>query len=312
MKPITSRVKENCSPLKQTTDPKKEFKAQGAGEQGQLQNISVTGTPGSVVLKEFKPGSKDFDKAFGEARKAGKKTFQYKGKSFGTEMFKPEKIEKPGNLDVKIEEPKTEAVQGTTSDVFRTFDQRKYGAGGRLEKIQQRQERKAGRQEERRLKRAGRQGVIDKDSQDYKDQLMAAKKKRYGQGAVSQEIRKQMEDPAQAVIHREQITQKKTPRLSTYTRNFEVPTKAQAGGGAVKAPAGTKASSDVIEEGKKFVLSEGNGSVVSGTKKGLFNSMSFSDNVMDNKKSPNEMKSSAMKMNKPAPFKMKGYGKKGC
>jgi hypothetical protein len=312
MKPITSRVKENCSPLKQTTDPEKKFTAQGAGEQGQLQNISVTGKPGTTafvpatrrVERLVKPGTKEYDR--------WKKAMDANPNLEADLGYKPKTIVSKGSLDVKIEEPKTEAVQGTTSDVFRTFDQRKYGAGGRLEKIQQRQERKAGRQEERRLKRAGRQGVIDKDSQDYKDQLMAAKKKRYGQGAVSQEIRKQMEDPAQAVIHREQITQKKTPRLSTYTRNFEVPTKAQAGGGAVKAPAGTKASSDVIEEGKKFVLSEGNGSVVSGTKKGLFNSMSFSDNVMDNKKSPNEMKSSAMKMNKPAPFKMKGYGKKGC
>lgn len=322
MKPITKRVIESTSPLKQTTDPKKEFKAQGAGEQGQLQNISVTGKPGTTIYQPAtktptfgKDGGKKWEFAMKkEASKAGMEFKDYVKQKEENLGFRGKTVSSPGNVNVEISEPKTEAVQGTASDVFKTWDQRKYGAGGRIEKIQQRQERKAGRQEERRLKRAGRQGVIDKDSQDYKDQLMAAKKKRYGQGAIAQEIRKQMEDPAQALIHREQVTQKKTPRLSTYTKNFEVPTMAQAGGGPVKAPAGTKSSSDVIEEGKNYVqgLSGGSGSVTSGTKKGLFNTMSFSDNVMDNKKSPNEMKSSAMKMNKPAPFKMKGYGKKGC
>lgn len=310
MKPITSKVKKSTSPLKQTTDPEKKFTAQGAGDQGQLQNISVTGKPGSVVLKEFKPGSKDFDKAFGEARKSGKKTFQYKGKSYGTEMFKPEKTITPGSLNVEIEEPKTEAVEGTKSDVYRTFDQRKYGAGGRLEKIQLRQERKAGRQEEKMLKKAKKRGV---EIADYDEQMKAAKEKRYGQGVVAKEARKQMQDPSQALIQREQITQKKTPRLSTYTNNYEVPTKASKGGGPVMAPAGTKSSAEVIEEGKKAVLGNDSGSVVSGTKKGLFNSMSFSESVMGDKKSPNEMKSSALKMTKGnSPFKMKGYGKKGC
>jgi hypothetical protein len=314
MKPITLRVKENCSPLKQTTDPEKKFTAQGAGEQGQLQNISVTGKPGTTtfvpatrrVERLVKPGTKEYDR--------WKKAMDANPNLEADLGYKPKTIVSKGSLDVKIEEPKTEAIQGTTSDVFRTFDQRKYGAGGRLEKIQQRQERKAGRQEERRLNRAARKGAIDKNSQEYKDQLLAAKKKRYGQGEIAKHAREQMQDSDQAIIHREQITQKKTPRLSTYTKNFEVPTRAQAGGGPVKAPEGTKSSSDVIEEGKNYVqgLGGGSGSVTSGTKKGLFNPMNFSESVMGDKKSGINMQSSALKMNKPAPFKMKGYGKKGC
>ena len=76
------------------------------------------------------------------------------------------------------------------------------------------------------------------------------------------------------------------------------------------APAGTKSSSDVIEEGKKVVLGSNSGNVVS-SKKGLFKTMNFPESLWGYKKSSNEMKSSALKMAKGnSPFKMKGYGSK--
>jgi hypothetical protein len=302
MKPITSKVKKSCSPLKQTTDDKK-ITGKGKGEQGQLQEYSVTGKPGTKtfvpgqkVTKFVKPGTKAYDKW---------KAAVEKNPSI-EDKFKDRYVETKGDVSVEISEPKTQASEGTVSDVYRTFDQRKYGAGGRLEKIQSRQERKAGRQEEKLLNKAARKGVIDKESQEFKDQLMAAKKKRYGQGAVAQEARKQMESSEQATIQREQVTQKKTPRLSTYTRNFEVPTKASKGGESIMAPEGTESTTSQVQKAKESILGS-SGSVVS--KKNVFSDLP----KFDEKKSVAEMKSSALKMVKGAsPFKMKGYGKKGC
>lgn len=310
MKPITSKVKKSCSPLKQTTDPEKKFTAQGAGDKGQLQNISITGKPGSTIIqpatrkveKLVKPGTKAYDK--------WKKAIDANPNLEADLGYKPKTIVGKGSLDIKIEEPKTEASEGTVSDVYTTFDQRKYGFGGRSQKIAERQERKAGRQDEKRLKKALKNKAISQS--DYDDQMLKAKQKRYGQGEIAKQGRAMMENEENAIIQAEQRVQKKTPRLSTYTKNFEVPTKASKGGEPIMAPAGTKSSSDVIEEGKKAVLGNNSGSVVF-SKKGLFNPMSFSENVMGDKKSHNEMKSSALKMAKRnSPFKMKSNGSKKC
>jgi hypothetical protein len=296
MKPITSKVKKSCSPLKQT----KTVSGYAKDEQGNLLKAEGSATPGAPG----KGGTPNVDKLKAQGIKS--KSLEGYGlrnpaaraaanKALADAKAKDLEISggSEPSITAKYEPVLTEEKKGTASDVFKTWDQRKYGAGGRIEKIQQRQERKAGRQEERRLNRAARKGVIDKNSQEYKDQLMAAKKKRYGQGTVAQEIRKQMEDPSQALIHREQITQKKTPRLSTYTRNFEVPTKFEAGGQNVKADESTKTKPQ-FEEDLRSSMTGGSGSVVI-------------------KKSAAQMKSSALKMTTSAsPFKMKGYGKKGC
>jgi hypothetical protein len=309
MKPITSKVKKSCSPLKQTTDDKK-ITGKGKGEQGQLQEYSVTGKPASETLTQFKPGSKAFDNAFGAARKAGLKTFQFGGKTYGTEMFKPEKIVTPGNVNVEISEPKTQASEGTVSDVYTTFDQRKYGLGGRSEKIALRQERKAGRQDMRRLEKAKKHGVITEG--EYETQMKQAKANRYGQGEQAKAARAMMSDPKNALIQSEQRMQKKTPRLSTYTRNFEVPTKASKGGESIMAPEGMESTSSQVNKAKEDILNNSSGNVLK-NKSSLFAPQKFSESVMGDTKSAAEMKSSALKMVKGAsPFKMKGYGKKGC
>jgi hypothetical protein len=304
MKPITSKVKKSVSPLKQTTDDKK-ITGKGKGEQGQLQEYSVTGKPASETLKQFKPGSKEFDAAFGEARKAKQKTFQFKGKTYGTEMFKPEKVVTPGNVNIEINEPKTQASEGTVSDVFKTWDQRKYGLGGRSEKIALRQERKAGRQDMRRLGKAKKHGVIT-DS-EYETQIKQAKANRYGQGEQAKAARAIMSDPKNAQIQAEQRMQKKTPRLSTYTRNFEVPTKASKGGESIMAPESMESTTDQISKAKESILS-GSGDAVRKRKDIFSNLQKFDEN-----EGVGKMKSSALKMAKgTSPFKMKGYGKKGC
>jgi hypothetical protein len=305
MKPITSKVKKSVSPLKQTTDDKK-ITGKGKGEQGQLQEYSVTGEPGTTI---FQPATRRVEKLAKTPEEIKKwKNAIAKNPNLEADLgYKGKNISTSGNINVEISEPKTQASEGTVSDVYRTFDQRKYGAGGRIEKVAARQERKAGRQEERRLNRASRKGVIDKKSQEFKDQLMSAKKKRYGQGAVAQEARKQMESPEQATIQREQVTQKKTPRLSTYTRNFEVPTKASRGGESIMAPESMESTTDQISKAKESILS-GSGDAVRKRKDIFSNLQKFDEN-----EGVGKMKSSAIKMTKGAsPFKMKGYGKKGC
>ena len=306
MKPITSRVKESCSPLKQTTGkeepktpPKETITGTGVGADGQLQNYEVTGNPGSTEQTKFKPGSPAFDKAFGDAKKAGKKTFDFGGNLFNTEEWKPTLIQTPGNVNANVTDLKAEAVEGTKSDVADMWEIRKYGPGGRADKRLQRQERKEGRQSEKRLKKSKRKGVV---VENYDEQMKAAKAMRYGQGPMAKEVRKQMLDPKQSQIQREQITQKKIEGKSTYTDNFAVPTKHQKGGGPVMAPPGTKSTASQVEDAKNTILNRnasnnssngnaGSGSVVS-SKGGLFSASNYP------------------KFEK-APFKMKGFGKKG-
>ena len=278
--PITTRVK-SASPLKQT-------KSYASGKvlvekDGKEYQLSTTGT-GSPQPASASGGKKMSDSEWKNYLK--NETAEQK-----TKRKSREQSEKSGSLDIKhdMSPVVTDPTPGTKSDVFTTWDQRKYGAGGRVEKIQARQERKAGRQEERRLKRAARKGVIEKDSEDYNKQMQAAKTKRYGQGAVAKEATKQMEDKNQATVQREQVTQKKAPRLSTYTNNFEVPTAASAGGPKTAAPGTTNVADQKAkneEEAKKQILG-GSGSVL-------------------------QMNRSALKMCKPkgSPYKMNGYGSK--
>jgi hypothetical protein len=308
MKPITSKVKKSVSPLKQTTDDKK-ITGKGKGEQGQLQEYSVTGKPGTTI---WQPATRKVER-LAKTPEEIKRWEEAKAKNPNLEAdlgYKGKNISTSGNINVEISEPKTQASEGTVSDVFKTWDQRKYGLGGRSEKIALRQERKAGRQDMRRLGKAKKHGVIT-DS-EYETQIKQAKANRYGQGEQAKAARAIMSDPKNAQIQAEQRMQKKTPRLSTYTRNFEVPTKASKGGESIMAPESMESTSSQVNKATEDILNNSSGNVLK-RKSSLFTPQKFSESVFSDKKSPAEMKSSALKMAKgTSPFKMKGYGKKGC
>ena len=299
--PITTRVK-SASPLRQT-------KSYASGKvlvekDGKEYQLSTTGT-GSPQPASASGGKKMSDSEWKNYLK--NETAEQK-----TKRKSREQSEKSGSLDIKhdMSPVVTDPTPGTKSDVFTTWEQRKYGAGGRLEKIQARQERKAGRQEERRLKRAVKNKVIKEDSDDYKKQMEAAKAKRYGQGKIAKEASKQMNDENQATVQREQVTQKKTPRLSTYTNNFEVPTKASPGGPKTADPGTVN-----VNKQKEQNEAEARNKILRGsdsTNQKIKKKNETDKQIEEGSGNVLQMNRSALKMCKPkgSPYKMGGFGSK--
>jgi hypothetical protein len=76
-------------------------------------------TPATPATKGNRGGA-EFDKAFGEAKKAGKSSFEYGGKSFNTEKSLPTKAKpgKPATPDVTLPgKPSTPATPGTPPSI---------------------------------------------------------------------------------------------------------------------------------------------------------------------------------------------------
>lgn len=299
MKPITSKVKKSASPLKQTTDGRVvkkaivnkggfEYEAEGSGVKGgwgggQPVPRAVSGGVAGESYKNKMESLLKSGSTYSDLAKAGHGT-----ESGLKEMFPgyDNNSSKGGSMEIKYTPVNEPATPGTRSDVATMFEIRKYGPGGRADKRLQRQERKEGRQAEKLLKKAARNKVIDKESDDYKKQLKSAREKRYGQGPMAKEITARMSDQKQAQIQREQITQKKLPGKSTYTENFALPTQSRPGGQKVASESMQK--SEDFEKELRSEIMGGSGSVL-------------------------KMKSSALKMTKGnSPFKMKSYGSKKC
>lgn len=78
--------------------------------------------------KNQSAGSPEFNKAFGEARKAGKKEFEFKGKKYNTNLAKEQK-DTPGSAKFNYEPVLTEPTKGTTVDTSTAYGIRQISRG---------------------------------------------------------------------------------------------------------------------------------------------------------------------------------------
>lgn len=206
----------------------------------------------------------------------------------------------------------TEKQEGTRSDVYKTMEERRYGAGGRMDSIRLRKEKKYGRRQLRQLEKYYKKMGITKDDPRYEaEKIQAFKDMKMGQGPAAQEMYKRMTDPNVARVQQEQQRLKKTPRLSTYTENLQDIQKKQAGGETIMAPEGT----ETVEAAKARLEGKVKGQLNLGTKnysdefkkvgESLSNMPAFTRSIT--KKNPSAYKSGKIKA---APFRMSGYGSK--
>lgn len=130
--PVTKRVhmsayKKN-SIAKQTTQSETGYYIKD-GKRYKYDASAIPGTKaaGAVLTNG---GSEEFKKAFAEARKAGKKEFEFKGKSYTTKLAKPkEGAATPGSYKITDEPVMTKGKKGTQIDTSTAYGVRQIGRG---------------------------------------------------------------------------------------------------------------------------------------------------------------------------------------
>ena len=129
--PITKRIKQSYSKkesiAKQTTKEKGRYT-----KDGEVYEYDATVIPGTQAAgaKLTSGGSDEFNKAFAGARKAGKKNFEFKGKSYTTELAKQtEGTTTPGSLEIQDNPVVLEPKPGTTIDTSTAYGVRQIGRG---------------------------------------------------------------------------------------------------------------------------------------------------------------------------------------
>jgi len=254
--------------------------------------------PGQKVERFAQPGTPEYDRWKAAVEADPSIEDKYK-----------DRLEITSQSDVKPE--LTEEQEGTRSDVYRTMEERRYGAGGRMDSIRLRKEKKYGRRQlrqfEKYLKSKGRKYV--RTEEDEK-KLQAFKDMKMGQGPAAQEMYKRMTDPNTVSVQQEQQRLKKTPRLSTYTENLQDIQKKQEGGETVMAPEGT----ETVDAAKARLEGKVGGKLNLGTTnyseefkkvgESLSNMPAYTRGISKN---PSVYKSGKIKA---GPFKMGGYGSK--
>lgn len=302
-KALKSAAKQSAIPPKTTkkeTESGSYTDASGALLKGDISAEGVY-TPGKTLKQAYEDRAPEYkDLTFEQYSEVAKKDPLY-----GTSGS----YDTSSAADVKPQ--LTEKQEGTRSDVYKTMEERRYGAGGRMDSIRLRKEKKYGRRQLRQLEKYYKKMGITKDDPRYDaKKIQAFKDMKMGQGPAAQQTYERMTDPDVVRVQQEQQRLKKTPRLSTYTENLQDIQKKQAGGETIMAPEGTEtvdAAKARLEGKVKSQLNLGTKNYSDEFKKvgqRLSDMPAFTKGITKN---PSAYKSGKIKA---APFKMGGYGSK--
>lgn len=130
--PVTKRVHMSAykrnSIAKQTTQSETGYYVKN----GERYKYDASATPGTKAAGAVltNGGSEEFKKAFAAARKAGKETFEFKGKSYNTKLAKPtEGKSTPGTYKITDQPVMTEGKKGTQIDTSTAYGVRQISRG---------------------------------------------------------------------------------------------------------------------------------------------------------------------------------------
>lgn len=347
MKPITSRVKESCSPLKQTTSTKNRItNTDKVEDNGNLMNVKTDiyaegSTGGSTPVPNAVGGGEA-----GEAYKNKMQSLLKSGATYsdlakaghGTEgglkgMF-PGYENNSSNTSTggghEYSPVLTESKGGDRIDTMSTFERRKDGIYGRNSKISKRQEKKSGAQNTRRSAKfykqeAKNQGLSNKEAREVKRSIKKGNIE--GNELVTKVINKANGGDADktkksvSVMEAEYSKSKWQGPISSAEKDFSYDNPAQAvavsGVGQAQMGKNRKLSTSYEYRGKGNPLDvrQKGGENVKAPE-GTENKKDYEDRMRSSltggSGSVLQMKESALKMIKGnSPFKMKGFGKKG-
>jgi len=129
--PITKRIHMNATKKNSIA---KQTKSSGGilvtDKDGNVYKASADIKPGTKTDAPQSAGSPEFNKAFAEARKAGKENFEFKGKKYNTKLAtKKEGKTTPGSVNFNYEQVLTDPTKGTTVDTSNAYGVRQISRG---------------------------------------------------------------------------------------------------------------------------------------------------------------------------------------